>query len=266
VSAREILLDILTGLKRGANAPRRTSLVGRAIRWWYANQIPLRGCNIIIDTSPPSVLTDMTVADIFFGMYEGDELRFVKTHLPRERDVVELGASVGAVSSLIAKVLNPASRLICVEANDALIPEAARNVKRNAPSANVQFLHGAIDYSINGKTTQLQLGESQRSRVGTEGPTITVPRLTLSSILADNTINDYTLVCDIEGAEESLLQSDAEAFRRCRTVIIELHPIDTTGLDRYIQKFSRLGFELQARSGRFHRGAVCVFGPATCEG
>ena len=68
-------------------------------------------------------------------------------------------------------------------------------------------MHGAVDYSVNpGTEIQLVLGETNLTSVtvadsrGTK-PSCQAPSTTLSAILQQESIEDYTLVSDIEGAK-----------------------------------------------------------------
>src|SRR4051794_25130001 len=70
-----------------------------------------------------------TKAALFWGFYESAERRFVTRYLRRDLDVVELGGSIGVVSSLIASRLEGHARLISVEANPGLIDVLSSNVR-----------------------------------------------------------------------------------------------------------------------------------------
>ena len=248
-----LLKNALLTSKNTINAGLRLPLVGRTIRRLKNNRIRVGPCTAITVG-----FTDVQVADLWWGFYEAYEIAYVQRFLPPAMDVVELGTSLGVVTSQIAMKLGM-RRLITVEANQALIPIAARNVKRNAPDAHVRYLHGAIDYQSQGATVSFSLDASQWSRVGSTGTVIDVPRVSLSGILAQEHIGDYALVSDIEGAEAGILTSDADALIRCRLIVIELHDSASTSIEDLLQGFQNRGYMLIARSGFFRRGAVCVF-------
>ncbi len=50
-----------------------------------------------------------------------------------------------------------------------------------------------------------------------------VPCITLEELIAENRIQKYTLVSDIEGSEIEFLMEEGEALRGCQMMIIELH-------------------------------------------
>lgn len=248
----DALRNTLVHAKDWVHAILRRPAVGRALGSFYRDSMPVRGCRI--DTAS---LHGVTKADLFWGFYEGYEIDFVRRFLPNNRDVIELGSSLGVVSSHIAARLDPRCRLIGVEANIALIPLAAKNVRQNSPLIDVTFLHGAIDYASGRETVLFHVGETQWSHVAESG--LSVPRLTLSHIIRTHHVGEFTLVCDIEGAELGVLTQDQDALTRCAVVIIELHDTAEVGIDDLIQRFRAIGYALRARSGRFGRGAVCAF-------
>ena len=47
------------------------------------------------------VISNKTRAEIFFNIYEGAEIKFLKKYFEKGYDVIELGSSIGVVSCLI---------------------------------------------------------------------------------------------------------------------------------------------------------------------
>ena len=230
--------------------------VGTLLGQVYGNLIPSRGASI--DTS--GAIAPAVKAYLFWGVYESAEIRFVERYLRRDLDVVELGSSLGVVACHIAKRLDRARRLVCVEANGLLLGRIRENLDRNAPRASVTIMHGAVDYSVNpGTEIQLVLGETNLTSVtvanssGTK-PSGQAPSTTLGTILQQESIEDYTLVSDIEGAEAAMLVHDGEALSRCRQVIVELHQARLDNRTYTVQDLvetivQRLGFTLRSSHG-----------------
>jgi FkbM family methyltransferase len=240
--------------------------VGRLVGLLFRDRVPSGDC--VIDLSGPGIAAESKAA-ILFGLYERSETRFVERWLPRDLDVVELGASIGVVSCHIARLLGGRRRLICVEANGRLIQQAERNIAINGWSHRVVFVHGAIDYS-NGDLSAARFSVAAHNNLGSRltprdatGESIDVPVVTLSQILLNHGIGDFALVCDIEGAEAGLIENDARALSRCRFIVIELHEANDGGvradLNDMIGALESLGFVMRARSGLRSRGPVCVF-------
>lgn len=195
--------------------------VGKALSIYYKDRIPNRSC--IIETSHEAI-TDSLKASLYWGVYETSEVLFVDRYLRSDLDVIELGSSIGVVSSHIAQKLSSERRLICVEANPQLISVIQTNIKNNAPNLRINVLHGAIDYS-DAKVITLDIGgrniDSKITKTGKN--LVPIPVLTLGEVCNRYHVEEFCLVCDIEGSEWGMLQNEAEVLNRCRQVIIELH-------------------------------------------
>jgi len=131
------------GKKRGLLRPLYRASLGRVLGALFRDQIPCEGC--VIDTSD-EVIAPRVKAKLFLRGYEHDEIRFVKRHLRRDLDVIELGSSLGVVAAHIARKLDPGRRLVCVEANPALLKSIWTNVHQNAPHARLDVVSGAVEY------------------------------------------------------------------------------------------------------------------------
>lgn len=195
---------------------------GRLLSRTFRGKVPSRG--FIVDTSSHHI-SPMNVASMFWGLYERSETPLVRQWLRHDLDVVELGSSLGLVTLNIARAQESKRRLVCVEANPRLIDTIASNLRLNAPLKQVEIVNRAIDYSGEPKVLLRiddgNLGSAKNSDAG--GPVASVPTVTLHQLLTQHLIEEYALVCDIEGAEAEILQEDLEALARCRQLIIELH-------------------------------------------
>ena len=231
-------------------------LIGRLISRVFQDRIPSRVCVIL--TASDEVLPSIK-ASIYWGIYESGELRFIQRYLLCNLDVVELGSSLGVVSSHICHKLNPGRRLVCVEANPRMLPLIDKNTHVNSAGARVEVVHAAIHYSTRRpEHVSFSLGgDNTNSRItGADTPqtTIQVPVLALSEILQKHQIGNYTLVCDIEGAESGLINCDARALEHCQQIIIELHASEWGGQQFTIyelqEQFEKVpGFRLRDQHG-----------------
>jgi FkbM family methyltransferase len=98
---------------------------------------------------------------------------------------------------------------------------------------NVDVVHGAIDYSgletIEFRLSPDNLGSATLQEHERENPAIRdeiakVPVCTLSGLIERSKIGNYSLVCDIEGAEAGMILGESEEVRsRCQLMLIELH-------------------------------------------
>lgn len=246
------------GLKRHVADILASRPIGQLIGFLYQDRIPSRDC--VIATDHPSV-TPRAKAMILFGRYESAEARFVDRYLRRDLDTVDLGASIGVISSLIGRRLAPSVRLVCVEADPSLHDILSRNLKMNVSGLQTAIVSGAIDYSGRSMTSLVLGGDNLTASAVTQGSQrVEVQSVQLSAILGSHGImGPYQLVMDIEGSEVGLLRFDGEALARCQLIIAELH--DTPEVDRLIPVEELInmlrtihGFELRDRYG-----SVCCF-------
>ena len=238
--------------------PAIGTLLGRL----FKNRIPNRGC--VIDVNDRAVTASIK-ASLFFGFYESAEIRFIQRYLPRDLDVVELGASLGVVSAHIGRRLEPGRRLVCVEANADLLPALERNVRANAKDVDLIALHGAIDYASRAEEVAFSKAEhnidSRLAREGEASTSVSVPRITVSELLERYRIEDFALVSDIEGAEAGLIECDKSALTRCRLIIAELHATRFQGCHLAVRDLVKQ-LEGQGFAVMDQYGPVCVFAPA----
>jgi FkbM family methyltransferase len=199
--------------------------LGRLIARVYHDEIPNMGC--VIATGHPLVVPRIK-AKLFLRSYEPVEINFVKKYLHPDRDVIDLGSSLGVVASHIGRKLNAGQRVICVEANPHLLDVIHTNVARNAPHVQLAIVSGAVDYPPDRREfVELVLGFDNlmahivEDEVAPQG--IFVPAISLSEIVQHFGVGEYALVSDIEGSEAGLLEIDGAALIHCRQMIIELH-------------------------------------------
>lgn len=200
-----------------------------------------------------------TAATILVGQFEPSERRAIARFMPADLPTVELGAGIGAISSLIAHGIRQGP-LILVEANKGLIPILEENSKRNnlngvavtVVNAALSDRTGVTDFN---RSFDSHLGSKVVSPAAPEriqsGTLESVRTVTLGSLTTD--FENFALVCDIEGAEAAFIVNDDEALGRCKWLCIELHDTmwdgieySVTSLDAIIQ---RRGFRLLHRDG-----------------
>jgi FkbM family methyltransferase len=227
----------------------------------YHDQIPNSGC--VIDTGS-SLVVPRIKAKLFLRGYEPVEISLVKKYLRPDRDVIDLGSGLGVVASHIGQMLNAGRRVICVEANPALLDIIHANVARNAPHVQIEIVSGAVEYPPDRQAfVELALGFDNLVAHIVEDEvapqSIFVPAFGLSEIIQRCNVDEYTLVSDIEGSEAGLLEMDGAALARCRQIIIELH--HTVRRERIIRA-EEMAAELCAQHGFRQierRGWVYVF-------
>jgi len=190
--------------------------------------------NLTIDVSDKMV-SPLTKSLIYYGIYEMDEIKFVKKYLVESEDVVELGSSIGVTGSIISSI-QTTGKYISVEANPALINANRNNIALNRKTDYV-LLNNAVDYS--NKSISFSNGESSLSgrvdRNGSNASNVSVETITLNEICDTYNLDNFTLVSDIEGAEITILLNDKSALNKCGKMIIELHDTEYNGKIYLIQ-------------------------------
>lgn len=203
--------------------------VGRLLRHLYAKRgVPSWDLNLV----PQPTMDDTTIASLFFGTYESAELILLKKHFGGSSTVIELGSSQGVVAAHVAAKLAPGARMICVEPNAALIPSIIALVAASNPDVALHVEQAALaDAGVT--EVAMDFGDANAAHVveqSTSESTPGVPTTTLSEVISRHGVTEYSLVCDIEGSEASLLFDDEGALAGCRELLIELHPTRHDGV------------------------------------
>lgn len=219
---------------------------GKIISFLCSGKIRFNG--LLIDINSKEINKKVAAA-LWFKTYESSEIRFVAKYISgRETTILELGGSIGVMSTYVAK-LNPKARVVSIEADDRFIPVINNNYRLNGISNAVCFneIIGAEGYKF-------VIGDSNTTgaivpAVGNGDPT-----MSLEKILVKYDINhSYVLICDIEGAEYFILQEDDSIFLNCELLIIELHYIvidnNDISIDDMIKNIEMKGFYVKERHG-----------------
>lgn len=177
--------------------------------------------SVPLDASP------YLVSGLIFGAYEYSERYLIRKWLPKNCNVVELGASIGVISREILHRIDAHERLIAVEAVPSLVELARANIGRRHASSRWRILPAAIAYEA--REVAFHTGEEHvAGRIAPaghiEGKTcLKVQAKTLSDILSEFALTDYSLIMDIEGAEHEVIAHDRKALSGCQCLITELH-------------------------------------------
>ena len=157
--------------------------------------------------------------------YEAQEADMVRKYLSLGMNVIELGGCYGIISALIRQQIGPNATHIIVEANPSLAKICASNANLDNTINMADIVVAALDYSGAAKITFMPGENVHSGRVANDGETgFEVPTTTLSEQVLKLPKKDYTLVCDIEGAELDLFQNEQKALSRAYLLILETHP------------------------------------------
>ena len=248
------------GLRTSINirVGRALGKTGRAVALLTRNRIHSHG--VVVDTTSP-LITDETRAGLFWGYYEAAERRAALRFLRADAPTIELGASIGFLSVLIAKHVAPQFQ-VAIEANPALIPILRENLRQNGAD-RVEVVAAAVAYGADCAAFS-PVVDTASGRLAANGSTsdlVSVPTTSLRQILTRAPPGPFALVCDIEGAEYELFSKEPESVRaRCQLAVMELHEITREGI-HYSRKAlgDWLGSQWKMKT-LFSDGKVWVFG------
>jgi len=185
---------------------------------------------IVFDTSRKEFTPSMK-ARMFFGLYEGAEIRLIRKYLGGASQVVELGSSLGITSAHILDVMTRGGTLTCVEANPLLLDalQATVSAAERRTGRHATVMHAAVSSALHedAEVARLAYGRSNVSaKLAAKGSarspsTVDVPAVSFSALVSG--MDEYALVADIEGAEAAIIAEAREPLSRANRVVIELH-------------------------------------------
>jgi len=191
----------------------------------YGRFIPF--FNVKIDVSD-MVVSEREITHIFWRIYEKAEVRLIRKYYDGSMPVVELGSSIGVISSLLGKMKKPEVPLFCIEANEQLIPTLTSNLQVNQVQ-NYQILHKAVGPKDEASVYFSFAPSSLNSKISKASTDISVDTINLIDFVEDQKLNDFFLICDIEGAEIYIIEEQIDFFTKCTIAVIELHNITHEG-------------------------------------
>ena len=182
-----------------------------------------------------------------------------RMQLDRPLTVADLGANVGGFSLLLRAAGYKVERLLCVEMNPNTWTRLSFNIQINYRDIAPAVVNAAVCAEARSIDIELGAGSTTDSihtgagGVGKWRRRYTVQGMSLDQLLDDHFADAGIDICkiDIEGAEAEVLLDPASrhtALRRCRYVLIELHPVDR--YDALCEAFDRLGFDRLADDGQ----------------
>lgn len=218
------------------------SIAGSILRLLYRNKIR-SGNNTIYTKS--KLISNQTVALVYFNRYEKDEIDLCKKYLSSDLDIIELGTSIGVVASFIQQAFH-VKKMICVEANH-LLHSLLKNTFKSNDFINTTLLNVAV--SNDNKPVFFATRDSNELGKIVDYSETKVNAKSLQQIKKENNILNYNLVCDIEGAECNFILG--EGLENCQLAIIELHKSvwnnKTYSIDELSHLIQKKGFELLER-------------------
>lgn len=187
------------------------------------------------------IMSNLMVYSIAIGRYERKEARLLRSNLRNDDRVLELGAGLGFISTLAAK-LSPNGSVCCVEANPYLIGQIQRTHKLNHVKVDIM---NAVVSSEPAPARTFYLREQFWDSSLSKEPNNYVEQIEVSNrTFADLAakFRPTVIVADIEGGEIELLQS--ELPEGVRAFLVEVHPkmIGADNVQKMLKYFTECGF------------------------
>lgn len=199
-------------------------IIGFLISKFYSDLLPFKGLKIYTHSD---LIMNKTKAQIFWHIYEGAEIKFIHKYFPTGFDTIELGSSIGVVSSFIRSKMSKENKLICVEAFPDLRDLTIKNLQINDGYYNSKVFNSAINYSNKNVNVFFNPGSSNTTGSITTNKinenSINISKTSLSEVKNNNCIREFILVMDIEGAEIEIILNEEETLKDCKHLFVELH-------------------------------------------
>jgi FkbM family methyltransferase len=209
-------------------------------------KVPIRG----------SALSPKMRRHLLRGGYERAERKLLSMLIREGDSVIELGASLGIVTTLLAKKAGSSGRVVAVEPNHLLRPHFERQLTVNAVTATLipALACPLWEETVPEDIARLRFTALENSLSGRAagGSGENLPWLTLREVAARAGIEiPNALVIDVEGGEQVWCDHAPGFPDAVRTVIVEVHPhlIGEEKAARCVQALVREGFALAAFTG-----------------
>lgn len=207
--------------------------------WIKQNRVILDGNTICINNP----LIPIERKHLFYlNLFELPERESVKKYIDPSLPVIELGGSIGVVACLTNKLLASPDKHIVVEAHPLFVETLKKNKTTN--QCKFTIIEKAIGYS----GPEVNFGGIEFSnRIDGTANGIRIPTTTLQEVAQANQINEFTLICDIEGTEIELLCHEALFIQsHIKLIIMEVHPgiVGEIKTKDAIDKLQALDFKL----------------------
>jgi len=224
----------------------RTERRWRKIQWKFFRPDWATNFGVDLLLSLP-VITPPIRKDIFFGGYEAKEAGLVQKYLSPSDVVFEVGAGIGFLSAMCAKVVGN-SNVHAYEANPQLIPIIRSVHERNGVSPHVYNVLLGSGESERTFWLETDYWASSLIKGSADAQPIQIPQIDLNAELAR--IRPSFLIVDIEGGEYEFFKDiDLSSITK---ICIEVHP-HVLGNDKVCEILAWLfarGFSLEVGNMR----------------
>lgn len=190
----------------------------RTVMWPFPKGDHATNFGVRLPLKHPAI-TPPILKDIFFGVYESKEAELVRKRIAADDVVMEIGAGIGFLSALCAKVTG-GERVFAYEANPQLIDviKHVHDLNQVAPTVSNVLLGEGDDE----RTFWLEKDYWASSLIqgSKDAKPIQVRQIDLNQEI--QRIQPSFLILDIEGGEYELLRH--AKLDPIRKIVIEVHP------------------------------------------
>jgi FkbM family methyltransferase len=236
----------------------------RLARWRVLHWVMLQRLGFTVWAKVPlffgprmCVLTGETVSKalLAFGYTETALTALLLEFLEPGMTFVDIGAHFGYEAMLGSALVGPTGHVVSFEPQPEIAAIAKQNLSLFAQTRLVEAAVGEADGSLDLQNLGLKLS-AFAGRAGSHGgPTITVPMVTLASVLRADERPIDMLKCDAEGGEIAVLHGSLDLIKNDRPLLVlegEM-PADNPNRPR-IKEFERLLEPLDYRALLFDFG------------
>lgn len=162
------------------------------------------------------------------GSYEPEVAKLIDRHLPRQRDVLDVGANIGLFSVKCASLL-PDNKVVAVEPTPNALRLLRKNISRNGFEGRIEIFAGVVNDQegtvdinfIPGKEEYSTMGKLAHPSVAGLSTTIMkVEALSLDTIVSRYNIDPGFIKIDVEGMEHLVLAGATETLRKARPIVM----------------------------------------------
>lgn len=209
-------------------------------------KVPIRG----------SFLAPKMRRHLMRGGYERAERKLISRLIRPGDAVIELGASLGIISTMLARKVGPGGSVVSVEPNGHLRPHFERQLAVNGEKVRLISALGCPLWSgpVPEEVSRQRFAAVENSlsgrAAGADGTAM--PWLSLKEIAEQAGIAAVTvLVIDVEGGEQVWCDHTPGFPKSVKTVIVEIHPhlIGEEKAGACVQALVMEGFAITAISG-----------------
>lgn len=228
--------------------------------WFFGKLVELSGNRvdwdgITIHCDNPNIATFLK-SRFYFRSYERGTIDLVKAHLSPSLPIVEFGGCIGVVSCFANAMLERPEDHVVVEAHPGLIPALEKN--RDVNGRGFQIVNAALAYGA--EIVSFYINEryfigNRVQKPGSKGSLVSVPAVSLASLIERFGFGRLNLIVDIEGGEVALVENELPTIiEHVDTIVMEIHPSESWGagraaIDTMFNSLREAGFTVRLLDG-----------------